>query len=62
MQKIIDDNEIDQIIDTNPIKSIYQNKIMTEIENNYEKLVKIQELNYAQDKALVSALNQDTII
>jgi len=62
MQKIIDHNEVENIIDTNPNKSVYQEKIMFELENNYEKLVKIQELNYSQDKALISALHQDTII
>ena len=62
MQKIIDNNEVENIIDTNPNKSVYQEKIMSELENNYEKLVKIQELNYSQDKALISALHQDTII
>ncbi|MCL6428622.1 hypothetical protein LT335_00161 [Spiroplasma sp. JKS002669] len=62
LQEIIDNNEIESIIDTNPNKAIYENKIKNEIENNYEWLVKIQESNFSQDRALVSALIQDTII
>gem|GEM_PF-942608 len=62
LQEIIDNNEIESIIDTNPNKAIYENKIKNEIENNYERLVKIQESNFSQDRALVSALIQDTII
>lgn len=62
MQQIIDNNEIEDIIDTSPNKIIYENKIKNELENNYENLIKIQRSNFSQDRALVSALVQDTII
>ncbi|MGL5268678.1 MAG: AAA domain-containing protein [Spiroplasma sp.] len=62
MWQIIDNDEIESIIDTNPNKIIYENKIKNELENNYEKLIKIQSSNFSQDRALVSSLVQDTII
>ena len=62
MMKIIDNEEIDDIIDIEPDKSIYRNKITNFLEKESEKLLRIQPSNYSQDKALISSLIQDTII
>jgi very-short-patch-repair endonuclease len=62
MQEIIDNDEVDLILDADPDKSIYKQKIENFMLHNAKEIVRIQPSNFAQDKALISALIQDTII
>ena len=62
MMKIIDSDEVDGIIDVDPDKNTYEKRLNTFIIDDSYKLFRIQESNYSQDKALSSALLQDTII
>ncbi|MCP4336847.1 MAG: hypothetical protein GY679_03295 [Mycoplasma sp.] len=62
MMEIIENDEIDEIIDIDPDKSIYEKNVNLEITNNSKNLIKIQPSNFSQDKALTSSLIQDTII
>lgn len=62
LQEIINKEEVDAILDSEPNKNIYKNRIDQFILEKSSELLRIQASNYAQDKALISALNQNTII
>ncbi|MBN0919507.1 AAA domain-containing protein [[Mycoplasma] gypis] len=62
MKKIIENDELDEILATNFNKNTYRNKVDDVIFNKNFKLFKIQKTNFSQDCATVSALYQDTVI
>lgn len=62
MKKIIQNNEVDQILDADPDKSVYKKKLEKYIKENSDEILRIQKSNFSQDKALASSLIQDTII
>ncbi|MGL5358056.1 MAG: AAA domain-containing protein [Metamycoplasmataceae bacterium] len=62
MIKIIEEDLLDGIIDVEFDKNIYKNNINYIMFKPNFSFYKIQHSNYSQDKAVVSALNQNTII
>lgn len=62
MIEIIKRNEVDKILDSDFDKNIYKNKVENFIINKSENIIRIQNSNYSQDKALISSLIQDTVI
>ncbi|MGZ9428996.1 AAA domain-containing protein [Mycoplasma sp. 1012] len=62
MEKIIENDELDEILDVDFNKNNYKNKVNKIIFNKVFNFVKINKTNYSQDKATVSALSQNTII
>ncbi|AZG68909.1 AAA domain-containing protein [Mycoplasma struthionis] len=62
MLKIIKQDEFKEILNPEIIKKVYSEKIKNVIFDKNFKLFKIQETNFSQDMATVSALYQDTII
>ncbi|MGX9358234.1 AAA domain-containing protein [Mycoplasma sp. 128] len=62
MKKIIENDELDEILATKFNKNEYREKIDDVIFNKNFKFYKIQKTNFSQDCATVSALYQDTII
>ncbi|RIV16840.1 DEAD/DEAH box helicase [Mycoplasmopsis gallopavonis] len=62
MKEIIQNGEIDEIIDVEFNKNIYKNKIDRSIFNPNLALFKITESNLSQDRAILSSLNQNTVI
>jgi hypothetical protein len=62
MQRIIDNDEIDDILDADPDKNIYKKRVEEIIVSQSKNLVRIQPSNFSQDKALISSLVQDTVI
>ncbi|TNK83897.1 endonuclease [Mycoplasmopsis pullorum] len=62
MKEIIEKNEIDNIFDIEFNKNIYKYRIKNTIFDPSVGLFKITPTNYSQDKAIVSALGQNTII
>ncbi|WP_342252095.1 AAA domain-containing protein [Spiroplasma endosymbiont of Amphibalanus improvisus] len=62
MMEIIENYEIENIINIDPNKQNLHNKMIGFIKNHSHSIVKIQSSNYSQDKALSSALMQDTVI
>ncbi|KKB26832.1 ATP-binding protein [Mycoplasmopsis meleagridis] len=62
MLEIINDNEIDKIIDVEFDKKIYDEKIDKIMFDTNKSIFKITPTNYSQDRAIISALSQNTII
>jgi len=62
MKKIIENDEIDEILDADPDKNLYKKRVDEMIMSDPQNLVRIQPSNFSQDKALISALIQDTVI
>jgi len=62
MQHIIDNDEIDEILDADPDKNIYRQRVNQVILEESERIIHIQPSNFSQDKALISSLIQDTVI
>ncbi|QZE12318.1 ATP-binding protein [Mycoplasma sp. Ms02] len=62
MKEIIEKEEIENIFDIEFNKNIYKYKIKNTIFDRSVGLFKITPTNFSQDKAIVSALNQNTII
>lgn len=62
MKEIIENKEFDEILKVDFNKNIYQETITKTINNSNYTIFKITPSNLSQDKAIVSALNQDTII
>ncbi|WP_426461509.1 DEAD/DEAH box helicase [Mycoplasma hafezii] len=62
MKEIIQNGEMDEIIDVEFNKNIYKNRIDRSIFNPKLALFKITESNLSQDKAILSSLNQNTVI
>ncbi|MGV2393578.1 UNVERIFIED_CONTAM: hypothetical protein O8I53_11865 [Campylobacter lari] len=62
MLEIIKNNELNKIIKVEFNKNIYKNRIKETIFNPKTSIFKITPTNYSQDKAIVSSLNQNTII
>ncbi|WP_025734400.1 AAA domain-containing protein [Williamsoniiplasma luminosum] len=62
MQKIIENDEIDEILDVEPNKNIYKENVETFVTGRSGEILRIQPSNFSQDKALISSLIQDTII
>lgn len=61
MIKIIKNDELDSIIDPEIDKTKYETRIDNFI-NSSKNLLRIQKTNFSQDRALISAMSQDTII
>ncbi|AVN63707.1 hypothetical protein CG006_01780 [Mesoplasma florum] len=62
MQEIIKKDILDEIIDANPDKSVYDENVENYILNKSSDLIRIQKSNFSQDKALISSLIQNTVI
>ncbi|QGZ97514.1 endonuclease [Mycoplasma sp. NEAQ87857] len=62
MKEIIEKNELDSIIEVEFNKNKYKDKINKWIYNPKLSLFKIAESNLSQDKAILSSLNQNTVI
>ncbi|MDZ7293092.1 DEAD/DEAH box helicase [Mycoplasmopsis pulmonis] len=62
MLEIIDNNDIDNIFDIQFNKNVHKNIVKDSIYKKNFGFYKIVPTNYSQDYAIVSALNQDTII
>ncbi|UWD34118.1 AAA domain-containing protein [Mesomycoplasma molare] len=63
MEKIIENDEFDQILEVDFNKNNYKNKVNQIIfEKEHFNFIKINKTNFSQDKATVSALLQNTII
>lgn len=62
MLDIINQNEIEEILDPEVNKKNYQDNIDKFLVNDSDQLIKIQPSNFAQDRALISSLLNDTII
>lgn len=62
MSNIIRRNELDQVIAPQKSKEDYEKFINKFIEVESNNIVRIQKSNFSQDKATISALNNDTII
>ncbi|ATZ16536.1 AAA domain-containing protein [Entomoplasma freundtii] len=62
MLEIIENDELENILSPATNKRIYQNHVEDFILNQSDKLLRVQNSNFSQDKALISALIQDTII
>ncbi|MGL5205588.1 MAG: DEAD/DEAH box helicase [Metamycoplasmataceae bacterium] len=62
MVKIIEEGILDEILDVEFDKNIYKDTIKKTIFKKNFGFYKIQHSNFSQDKAVVSALNQNTII
>jgi len=62
MMKIIEKNEVDDILNPEVNKEIYEKKISNFLKNHSDNLFRIQKSNFAQDKAIISSLIQDTVI
>ena len=62
MIKILENDELDEIIDPKIVKTVYEDNINQFIKEAKENVIKIQETNFSQDKAIISGLLQDTII
>ncbi|VEU70367.1 DEAD/DEAH box helicase [Mycoplasmopsis glycophila] len=62
MKEIIQNGEMEEIIDVEFNKNIYKNRIDRSIFNPTLGLFKITESNFSQDRAILSALNQNTVI
>ena len=62
MMSIINNDEMDDIIDVDPIKRNYEERLDSFIKEDSKELYRIQPSNFSQDRALSSSLIQDTII
>ncbi|QJG66827.1 DEAD/DEAH box helicase [Mycoplasma phocoenae] len=62
MKKIIENNEVEDILLSNFDKVSYKRRVEDVIYNQAMRLFKIQKTNYSQDFATISALYQDTVI
>lgn len=62
MVKILENNLLDKIIDVEFDKNIYKNRVKDAIFKKNFGFYKIVHSNLSQDKAVISALNQNTII
>ncbi|WBP84364.1 DEAD/DEAH box helicase [Mycoplasmopsis edwardii] len=62
MKEIIEKDELESIIDVEINKNIYKEKINKHLNNPNISIFKITPSNLSQDKAIISALNQHTII
>lgn len=62
MVKIIESGSVDEILDVEFDKNIYKDKVKSIMFKKNFGFYKIQHSNLSQDKAVVSALNQNTII
>lgn len=62
MIDIIEKNDLDSILDVEFNKNIYSKRINETLLKNNFGFLKITPSNYSQDKAIVSSLNQNTII
>lgn len=62
MLEIIENDELENILSPVTNKRLYQEHVEDFILNQSDKLLRIQNSNFSQDKALISALIQDTII
>lgn len=62
MKEIIDKNEIDSIFKIEFNKNEYLKFVENNIYNNNAKILKITPTNFSQDRAIISSLNQHTII
>lgn len=62
MKEIIQNNEMDQILKVEFNKNIYKERVDKTIFNPNISLFKITPTNYSQDKAILSSLNQNTVI
>lgn len=62
MLKILENNLLDKVLEVEFDKNIYKNKVKESIYKKNFGFYKIVHSNLSQDKAVVSALNQNTII
>lgn len=62
MLKILENNLLDKVLEVEFDKNIYKNKVKESIYKKNFGFFKIVHSNLSQDKAVVSALNQNTII
>lgn len=62
MLEIIHNRELNKILDIEFNKNIYKNRVKETIFNPKTSIFKITPTNFSQDKAIASALNQNTII
>ncbi|UWV92256.1 hypothetical protein [Mycoplasmopsis cynos] len=62
MKEIIEKDEIDNIIKVEINKNIYKDRINKYLNNPEISIFKITPSNLSQDKAIISSLNQHTII
>ncbi|WP_427909881.1 DEAD/DEAH box helicase [Mycoplasmopsis bovis] len=62
MLEIINNNELNKILQVEFNKNIYKKRINDVLFNPKTSLFKIAATNYSQDRAIASALNQNTII
>lgn len=62
MMQILENNELNSILEVEFNKNIYKNKVNSAIFNPKTSIFKITPTNLSQDKAIVSSLNQNTII
>lgn len=62
MLNIIQRGEVEEILDPEVNKTIYQDRIDKFLVNESDQLIKIQPSNFTQDRALISSLLNDTII
>ncbi|OYD26776.1 superfamily I DNA and/or RNA helicase [Mycoplasma testudineum] len=61
MLEIIEKNEVDDILDVNIDKSEYMKNVQANFENEID-IYKVQPADYSQEKAIVSSLDQSTVI
>ena len=62
MIEILENDELDEIIDPNIIKTVYEKNIDEYIKETDKNILRVQKTNFSQDKAIISGLLQDTII
>ncbi|MBD5423430.1 MAG: ATP-binding protein [Mycoplasma sp.] len=62
MLKILNENQLDSVLEVEFDKNIYKNTVNESIFKKNFGFYKIVHSNFSQDKAVVSALNQNTII
>ncbi|WP_051619123.1 AAA domain-containing protein [[Mycoplasma] collis] len=62
MEQIIENDEFDELLEVELDKRIYKNRVNNFLVDDNLNLVKINKTNFSQDKATISALNQNTII
>ncbi|UUD35791.1 AAA domain-containing protein [Mycoplasmopsis citelli] len=62
MKQIIENNELESIIDVEINKNKYQDFVDQNIFNPQKSIIRLTASNLSQDKAIISALNQHTII
>ncbi|TDV23049.1 superfamily I DNA and/or RNA helicase [Mycoplasmopsis mustelae] len=62
MKEIINNNEMESILEVEFNKNVYKNKIQESIFRTDIGLFNVTKSNFSQDKAIISSLNQNTVI